>query len=378
MQNKKSFCYDLYKNIAVWSHNGKVGYNPCCSYSEIILESDQIDLQQIWNSPARREILMRVENDQAVPGCEPCYKAEQAGMRSRRQASQELYENYCQDTEIDLDAPQALDYTVGNLCNLKCMICDVTNSSAWIPDTQRLWPNRVIDVYQKNQQIHITQPELLRNLRIVHFHGGGEPLLSTAHIELLQKIDQVKGLADVRVFYNTNGTVRVDDAVLRLWERCQLVELYFSIDDVGARFEYQRTGASWNDVTANLAWYQQSMPHNHMFNVNCTWGYLNLYYLNELVDWHCHNFSANRYSDPCNLWFQPAIGVFGLKNLDTNASQMLLQRFESYPQLQQLVNSIPAVDPVNHDEFWNLVDRIDTIRYNNFRKLCPEWSALLM
>ena len=99
------------------------------------------------------------------------------------------------------------------------------------------------------------------------------------HINLLKRIQEVKGLTDVRVFYNTNGTQIVSDLVLELWKKCKLVELYFSIDDVGLRFDYQRTGAEWDQIVLNLQWYFEHMPHNHMFNINCTWGYLNLFYL---------------------------------------------------------------------------------------------------
>jgi hypothetical protein len=77
-------------------------------------------------------------------------------------------------------------------------------------------------------------------------------LLSNAHVNLLKNVQQVKGLGDVRVFYNTNGTQTVSDEILNLWEKCKLIELYFSIDDVGTRFDYQRTGADWNQVIANL------------------------------------------------------------------------------------------------------------------------------
>ena len=56
-------------------------------------------------------------------------------------------------------------------------------------------------------------------------------------VRLVTNLDDAKGLADTRVFYNTNGTVRVSDEVLTLWEECKLVEIYFSIDDIEKRFK---------------------------------------------------------------------------------------------------------------------------------------------
>jgi hypothetical protein len=194
-------------------------------------------------------------------------------------------------------------------------------------------------------------------------------------VNLLKKIQQVKGLSDVRVFYNTNGTIKVSESILALWEKCKLIELYFSIDDVGPRFNYQRTGADWGEVLQNLQWYTDSMPHNHMFNINCVWSYLNLYYLDELVDWHRSSFSTNRYGDTVNLIFQKASDVWGIDHAPHDVKQLLLTKFKNYPELCNLVNSLK--DGNDHSKFWKKVDAVDQVRSTSFAKLCPEWSEIL-
>jgi len=377
MTHKKYFCYEIYKNLAIWSANGHLGYNPCSFFEGYIKESDSLDLNTIWIGPERQELKNCVKNDTSISGCSTCYNAESDGLISRRQHSTRLYEEYHKDTNIELDSPQGIDYSVGNLCNLKCVICGPQSSTQWIPDYQKINPTKNIDYlkYQKLNQLEITDDNSLTNIINVHFHGGGEPLLSSHHVNLLKKIQQVKGLSDVRVFYNTNGTIRVSDSILSLWEKCKLVELYFSIDDVGARFNYQRTGADWNEVLQNLQWYTNNMPHNHMFNVNCVWSYLNLYYLDELVDWVKSSFSANRYGDPVNLIFQKAVGGWGIDHSPHEVKQLLLNKFKNYPELCNLVNSLK--DGNDHSKFWKKVDAIDQVRSTSFAKLCPEWSELL-
>jgi len=161
-----------------------------------------------------------------------------------------------------------------------------------------------------------------------------------------------------------------------LWGECQLIELYFSIDDVGDRFNYQRTGADWKSVTNNLLWYQENMPHNHMFNINCTWSYLNLYYLTELVDWYQSNFLTNRYGDPVNLIFQRAIGDFNIVHLNSTAKKILSDRFSNYPQLHKLLDGI-EIDNTPHLAFWELIQKIDQIRQIDYKSVFPEWSQLL-
>jgi organic radical activating enzyme len=275
-----------------------------------------------------------VDQDLPIPGCSACYDAEKNGLKSRRLGAKELYEDYFQDSNVNLTGPQSIDYSVGNLCNLKCVICGPQNSSAWIGDYQKIYPERDIErlQYDKFNQIQIDQPDLLKNIKNVHFHGGGEPLLSNNHINLLEKIKEVKGLQDVHVIYNTNGTKRASEKLLNLWAECQLVELYFSIDDVGERFNYQRTGAIWNEVVENLKWYKENMPVNHMFKINCTWGYLNLFYLNELVNWHKNHFNANRLGDPIELIFQKVVNSDFSLSLDfvsTKLKNIMFDKFKN-------------------------------------------------
>lgn len=379
MQDKKYFCYEIYKNLAVWSQNGKLGYNPCSFYNGFFKTTDTLDIDSAWSSPERAHLKHCVENDIPIPGCDSCYKEERDGLESRRQGSKTLYEIFHQDKNIKLDSPQGLDYSVGNLCNLKCVICGPHNSSQWIPDYKKLFPLSPIDKfkYKKLEQIEITDASSLKNIKNIHFHGGGEPLMSNNHINLLKKIKELKGLDDVRIFYNTNGTQLVSDEILKIWEECKLVELYFSIDDVDSRFEYQRTGADWNSVKNNLKWFYDNMPHNHIFKINCCWGYLNLYYLDELYDWWSNNFKTNRYGDHTNLIFQKAIGLYSIDHLSESAINILNNKFKNYPEINSLVNSLKKSD-LPHGDFWSNISRLDDIRNTKFQETFPDWSQLLL
>jgi hypothetical protein len=377
MKDKQGFCYEIFKNLAVWSHNDSISYNPCSFYAGVI--DSNIKPIQCWNGESRQKIIKLVEENKKIPGCNGCYNEEANGRKSRRQGSVEHYENFIKSTDIDpAQSPMGLDYSVGNLCNLKCVICGPSNSSAWIPDYQKMFPSADVSGYKfkKHQVLEIDDDDFLKNIRSVHFHGGGEPLMSDAHINLLKRIDRVRGLSDVRVFYNTNGTQQVSNEVLTIWEKCYHIELYFSIDDVGDRFEYQRTGATWKSVQENINWFKQNMPHNHMFNVNCAWSYLNLFYLDELVEWHKENLVANRYGDPCRLIFQKANGVYEINHLNESAMLAIKNKFIEYPQLDQLLSGL-NVSNTDHQVFWRSIAKLDQIRGTDFKKLCPDWSKFL-
>lgn len=378
MTDKKYFCYEIYKNLAVWSYNDKIGYNPCSFFRGYIKTSNNIDIAEVWNGPEHLALKQSIENDIPIPGCSACYQAESHGLESRRLKAKKLYEQFHCDTDLELDGPHGMDYSVGNLCNLKCVICGPESSTQWIPDYQKLYPDKSIDQFRFNKlnQIKITSLTGLNNLKTVHFHGGGEPLLADAHVQLLEKIQETQGLSQVRVFYNTNGTQRVSDKILKLWEQCKLIELYFSIDDIEDRFNYQRTGADWNQVVDNLKWYTDNMPHNHMFNINCVWGYPNLFYLDKLVEWHHNNFSCNRYGDPTHLIFQKAIGRPAINYVSQSLHDTLKLKFQNYPQLLELVHTL-SIDEQSHDNFWKYINQLDQIRNVQFKKVFPEWSDLI-
>jgi len=377
IKSQPGFCYEFFKNQAFWSTPTGVGYNPCSFYNGYITED--ITPDQAWLGAEHLAIIDSVTQGELIPGCSNCYRAEQAGLVSRRMSSKELYENCYNDTNINLtDTPIALDYSVGNLCNLKCTICRPENSSKWISDWVKLYPDTNTDnfLYRKNQYVTIDNLEYLKNIKSVHFHGGGDPLLSDAHVKLLQNIEASKGLSDVRVFYNINATNRVSDDVLDLWSRCNIVELYFSVDDIEDRFEYQRTGALWHDTVDTMQWYREHMPVNHLFYINCTWGYLNLYYLDELYRWHKENFAENRLGDPVKLIFQKCIGDYSLDWVSSKTMNVLENKFQKIPEIQNLF-TVLDIQEKPHTKFWDIVRRTDNIRNLNFRKLCPEWSTLL-
>jgi hypothetical protein len=114
-----------------------------------------------------------------------------------------------------------------------------------------------------------------------------------------------------------------------------------------------------------------------MFKINCTWSYLNLFYLNHLVDWYENNFKTNRLGDANELIFQKAIGIFAINSASNKIIDCLLDKFTQYPQLSSLVNSISRDDLASHINFLNYIEKIDQIRTSSFLDICTEWAQLL-
>jgi MoaA/NifB/PqqE/SkfB family radical SAM enzyme len=205
------------------------------------------------------------------------------------------------DWTADAKPLMFLDLKLGNICNLKCRICGSWSSSqfateeiAWThPDRRRdshayqmlragAWPR---DNPQFWQQID----QQLADIRYIEFTGG-EPFMIAEHFAMLQGIVD-RGIAgQVEIHYNTNGTHYPEKAE-KIWQHFKTVEIAFSIDDVGERFEYQRTNARWTEVCDNMDRFRdlREIYPNIQLQICTTVNVFNVRYLDQVADWIYRN-----------------------------------------------------------------------------------------
>jgi MoaA/NifB/PqqE/SkfB family radical SAM enzyme len=207
------------------------------------------------------------------------------------------------DTETDW-TPDAkplmfLDLKLGNICNLKCRICGSWSSSTFAteelanlgPDEDRktnhhyqmlragAWPRENSQFWQEITQVS-------DQIQYIEFTGG-EPFMIQEHFDLLQGLVDRDLAGGIEIHYNTNGT-QYPESAADIWRHFRHVEIAFSIDDVGARFEYQRSGAVWTEVQHNIARFQQlrTVLPNISLQVCSTVNVFNVLYLPELAVWN--------------------------------------------------------------------------------------------
>jgi hypothetical protein len=90
----------------------------------------------------------------------------------------------------------------------------------------------------------------------------------------------------VEIHYNTNGT-QYPARGEAIWRHFKTVEIAFSIDDIGARFEYQRTNADWAVVLDNITSFQYLKTQMPNLQLQCcsTVNVFNVRYIDELSRW---------------------------------------------------------------------------------------------
>jgi sulfatase maturation enzyme AslB (radical SAM superfamily) len=289
-----NICIDAFKNLNVVSAAGlKLG--PCCLTDPVSVE--KIDF---YNNEYLQTVRNSWKKEKWPSACSRCKTVESQGGVSRRQGATDWYHsNGITDIEPAL---VRLDYWTGDLCNLACTICGPSSSSVWKQELNFPAELKKTTVNKFWKDLDTSQ------LRYVHFNGG-EPLLSKEHVKFLHALPN-KNL--IHINYNTNGTILPSQELLDIWSQYKLVQLDFSIDDIGERFEYQRYPAKWTEVVDNLQWFIDHSPHSCMFAVNTTVSMLNQCNLDNLNHWSQENFCVSRFTDPIEHRQQLAYGLFAL------------------------------------------------------------------
>jgi len=280
---------------------------PCCLAEEEIVDNDgnKFDLNSanfvnIQNSKYMQNLRLEFLDAQQPNACRKCWREERAGRTSKRMHTLDRLKHMLPDQLWTADAKPLmfLDLKLGNICNLKCRICGSWSSSQFAveelanlgPDEDRksnhhyrmlkqgAWPRENPTFWNEIDQV-------VDQIRYIEFTGG-EPFMIQEHFNMLQGLVD-RGIAgNIEIHYNTNGTQYPEDADA-IWQHFKLVEIAFSIDDVGERFEYQRTNAIWLEVCRNIGWFRTLREHysNIRLQVCSTVNVFNVLYLEELSQW---------------------------------------------------------------------------------------------
>ena len=280
---------------------------PCCLADDEIVDNagDKFNLatasfSSIQNSNSMRKLRQEFIDGRQPQTCRKCWREERSGRTSKRMHTLDRLKHMLPDQAWTADAKPLmfLDLKLGNICNLKCRICGSWSSSTFAAEElanlgrdedrktnhhyqmlrQGAWPRENPTFWNEIDQV-------VDQIQYIEFTGG-EPFMIQEHFDMLRGIVD-RGIADrVEIHYNTNGTQWPEGAE-NIWQHFKTVEIAFSIDDVGARFEYQRSNAVWAEVCDNIKQFKElrSRHKNIQLQVCSTVNVFNVYYLEELADW---------------------------------------------------------------------------------------------
>jgi MoaA/NifB/PqqE/SkfB family radical SAM enzyme len=365
---------------------------PCCLAREEILDEQghKYDLKTSTLKDAYKSQYMQNLRQQFRAGekpatCKLCWDEEAAGRDSKRIHSQVRLKELYQEVDWANDTPDQLsfiDLKLGNICNLKCRICGSWSSSKWAVEEMDYLPkgenkkNHIAYTWLKQGKWPEESPDFWENLKallpqIKYFEfTGGEPWLIQEHIDLLKFAVETGNSKHIDIHYNTNATQWPQD-LAKLWEDFGRVDIAFSIDNVGDRFEYERYGAKWSEANQIInAVHALKIFNNKITTQLCfTINIQNVYYLDELLEWaETKNFGSiyfNMLHSPDHMSIQhmtPAANDLVLNKLKTTF-------WKSSKYQQEIDNVIKFIENgagSDGQEFLFKMKQTDAYRKQNF------------
>ena len=382
----------------LWSHlsNEPLGHvRTCCIAKERVKDDNGEDftlgstsVRDIFHSNYYKKIRQEIREGKLPDNCEPCWREEDNGKRSKRQ----IYNEYSSwrldpiDYSIEPDMPQDMQLILSTTCNLKCRSCNPNYSSKWVKEADaRGLPyfKEMVKVPMGDQERSKFWTQMddwiphIKNLEIM----GGEPLYMKEFKDFAGKLIDKDLAKDIEISFSTNGTQAVGEFLDSIVENFKNVSFNVSIDGIGKRFEYLRFPGKWDKVEQNLdkihKWREEGKIHVGVTN---TVTILNLMYLLEFhvefaKRWPLFDIFHNIANLPS--WFNPNVLPDHMKERSVQSLQRGLKENKFPTELLGDIKGIikhatalqkDVIRPYGSLEEGHTIEGEIAVRWNMFRK----------
>lgn len=397
MDNLK--CVHSYNGLRV-ANDGTV--MPCCYYDEEsrlkddtgnIIQTHTHTIQDMMDSPDRLKLISDLESGIKHSACKRCWTDEFNKGSSKRIEDNERFK---------IEESRKLKYVelnLGNTCNLACRMCNIGASIKWYDDHLEIYDEhggftnnkdeyksfvrRFYKSFEDDSMFWIEMDKMLPKVEAFDIYGG-EPMLMKKQWEVLKKSVDLGYSKNQELHLATNGTIFNEEYfdILNKFKKCVVT---FSIDAIEDRFEYIRHHGKWDIITKNVdKWIDNPKNKNIEFDVAATVTNLNIYYLDEIVDW-CKSKNLKLFLIDVS---RPEF--YASYNLPQSIKNSINKKFDIYlykTELSEFVrNSIlGSLKNMNSQEFntdlWFQFKKkngiLDKTRNQQFSKTFPELNSLI-
>lgn len=344
---------------------------------------------------ARADMINHNLSDQTRLACASCIKNEAKGMHSRRLTQNYKYQNaQTMDTIqkfVDNPAQELLatdlQYVnlkmLGNICNLKCIMCNA-NSSSKIAAEAKKHKIKHIDKTIKKAYNEDSKDGYFADIAIILENIdrfsliGGEAFVHPDFDEIFEMVINSANANNIDLFIITNGTV-LPQKVLDNAHRLGRLTLNFSIDGVGDKAAYIRNGTVWSVYNENLRRAIESDAHVTFTVAVQT---LNIGYLDEIYD-----YVESMGIDPAMVGWSTTVTYPPRHNASTipqELKQMYKDKyskrhFKSIPALDQAMRILDTThdSDVAFDDFIKQQKFFDKIRNEDLIKNFSEFAKYI-
>jgi MoaA/NifB/PqqE/SkfB family radical SAM enzyme len=377
---------------------------PCCLYDEEITDPagnkykvSETTLTEIYKSDYMQKLRQDFRAGKKPAACFRCWDEEAAGITSKRINSRIRLKELYTEVDWENDTPDQLwflDLKLGNICNLRCRICGSWSSSKWAQEEIGYMPelkdkkSHLAYTYLQQGMWPRNSPQFWDNLKtllpeIKYFEfTGGEPWMIQEHWDLLEYAVETGDARHIDIHYNTNATQELGEHT-QVWNHFGRVDIAFSVDNVGDRFEYERYGAKWdlaNKIIDDVHFTKNTDAPNITTQLCFTINIQNVYYLDELLIWaDTKPFGSiyfNMLHSPDHMSIQrmtPAAQDLVLNKLKTTVwASKHYQR-----EIDNVIKFVEQGAGSNGQEFLEKMQRTDAYRKQNFKDTHPEIAGAM-
>jgi organic radical activating enzyme len=367
-------------------------------------------LDNILNNEHHKHIRSEMLAGNQPDICRRCWDNEKLKMRSYREQQNFTYLKYFPrllTTKKDGTINQGvkyLDVRFNNTCNLKCVMCSSSYSSAW-KDDEKILVNLIGDdalngelkyrinnydkesfKWSRDEQILQTIIKNAHSLERIHF-AGGEPLLAKQHDVLLKELIQLGMASKLFLSYNSNGEF-ITQKTLDLWSHFKRVKVFYSLDDIGERNEYIRYPSKWSTHVDKFKLIEENNPKNVDWRIAATISVLNVAYIPEFVEWkisqnfkHIHNSWLDGRLIYANILEYPK--YLNMNVLPNNIKDDIIHKLEAYRVPKKYEKHYESIVYNMRNYIYNeshteqlpvlaeYLEGLDMIRGTDFRKVFP-------
>jgi len=426
-----SFCAAKWYNATIWLGSGQTTscHHPPAHHvteKEVI-----INPAALHNTRQKRDDRAKMLAGERPAGCEYCWKIEDMGRdaisdrvyKSRIYPIQALHEAFNTPVHEDVNL-RTLEIAFDRTCQLACSYCNPAFSSTWVNDIRKNGPYVKLESDGRNHFTHEHNSaqlykfgednpyvnaffewwetdlhQTLQELRIT----GGEPLMSGYTWKLIDWFKQNQGKSNTKLAINSNLSfdskklMEFVEAIRSLPH----VELYTSMEAVGAQAEYIRDGLNYAQWLENMHTLLSSNTVKAV-HVMCTINALCLTTLPALLDQLLElksTYSRERVNFTLNILrfpsFQSALILPDeLRNqfrndlahwIAINGNNPLLHEHE-VNHTQRLIDYLDVVKtphsdtfemPKLHNDFKEFYTQYDSRRNKNFETTFPKLKKLI-
>lgn len=356
-----------------------------------------------------------------IKACSHCYYQENIGRTSYRESfnktwlrsgfGKDILERVQQSRTNGYRVekqPLYLDIRPGNLCNLKCRMCNPGNSSKIYREQKELLKNRpseftpLIDTgyfkrdekkfhswYQK-EEIWSSIYKWAPGVKQLYFTGG-EPTLIKENWKLMDYVIKEGYSKNIDLIFNLNCT-QVPDKLIDTFKVFSSVTITFSVDGYGEVQEYIRHPSLWKDISANVIKMLECRRENTQFYFSPVVQVYNILDLPRLLKW-VDVLSAGYGKIGNSLIMCTDPEFLDIAILPKNIKEKALQGIEDYERsykgydlfflgcLKSIKNILRAGEKPGTDKqlkrFYKYTNLLDEKRSENFAGTFPELNRLL-